>query len=295
LITPGDLLKSILPPNNFFAGQSQNESPIVAGTESLSKGEEQRDQSVSEKEGSNAVKDGVNLPLRQSTDPPTATTPFLNQIPFQYVHDRLRIWGVAYLGSTVTADAFVNAVHLRRPSMALMKEGYIRDESDSTGKVTIRARVLPRAKERKPFLIQRQFDIDELRAGIPQMQQPPKKLDHISSVPLRRSPRSSRLASASTHHLSIGHRRASADSRSEQWLTPLGAGAVPIHVEYALHYLPVLGALMLSGHIRRGDTIDLPMPQPEAWRDVVSHIYTGKGEITDAMKQNISFLAGKIE
>ncbi len=63
-------------------------------------------------------------------------------------------------------------------------------------------------------------------------------------------------------------------------------------MEYALHYLPVLGALMLSGHIRKGDTVDLPLPHPEAWRECVSYIYTGKGELTEMMKRNISYLAG---
>jgi hypothetical protein len=66
-------------------------------------------------------------------------------------------------------------------------------------------------------------------------------------------------------------------------------------IEYALHYLPVLGALMLSGHVRKGDSIDLPIPRPEAWADVISYIYTGKGEITPAMREDILFLAGNAD
>jgi hypothetical protein len=49
---------------------------------------------------------------------------------------------------------------------------------------------------------------------------------------------------------------------------------------------------MLSGHVRKGDTIDLPVPYPEAWCDMITYIYTGKGEITTGMKENILFLAG---
>jgi hypothetical protein len=49
---------------------------------------------------------------------------------------------------------------------------------------------------------------------------------------------------------------------------------------------------MLSGHVRKGDAIDLPLPQPEAWSSVISYIYTGKGELTSAMKENILYLAG---
>lgn len=52
---------------------------------------------------------------------------------------------------------------------------------------------------------------------------------------------------------------------------------------------------MLSGHVRKGDSIDLPVPRPEVWRDVVSYIYTGRGEITPAMKEDILFLAGNAD
>ncbi|EDN96123.1 predicted protein [Sclerotinia sclerotiorum 1980 UF-70] len=69
--------------------------------------------------------------------------------------------------------------------------------------------------------------------------------------------------------------------------------AVPI--QYALHYLPVLAALMLSGHIRKGDSIDLPLPSPKVWIDTIAYVYTGQGEVTLAMKENIVFLAGRVE
>jgi hypothetical protein len=49
---------------------------------------------------------------------------------------------------------------------------------------------------------------------------------------------------------------------------------------------------MLSGHVRKGDSIDLPLPQPESWPDVVAYIYTGCGSLTASMKENILYLAG---
>jgi hypothetical protein len=52
---------------------------------------------------------------------------------------------------------------------------------------------------------------------------------------------------------------------------------------------------MLSGHVRKGDSIDLPVPRREAWRDVISYIYTGKGEITPAMMEDLLFLAGNAD
>ncbi|TVY75846.1 hypothetical protein LSUE1_G007733 [Lachnellula suecica] len=211
-----------------------------------------------------------------------------SDVPFLYIHDRLRDWGSVYLGNSATADAFVNAVSLRRPSLAAAK-GESRDlQPGSSNLVTIRARVVPRAKERNPFLIQRQFDIEDLRSSIPRSR---NRSEGASPPRLRRSSRQRR---SSAQQLSSG-RRGSIESSPGGKLGPLGKGAVPIHIEYALHYLPVLGALMLSGHVRKGDAIDLPMPRPEAWRDVVSYIYTGKGEVSPAMRQDILFLAGNAD
>jgi hypothetical protein len=64
--------------------------------------------------------------------------------------------------------------------------------------------------------------------------------------------------------------------------------------EYALQYLPVLAALMISGHIRKDDVVELPLPHPEAWWEVISYIYTGEGDVTSAMKENILFLGGRV-
>jgi hypothetical protein len=65
-----------------------------------------------------------------------------------------------------------------------------------------------------------------------------------------------------------------------------------LDIEYALHYLPVLAALMLSGHVRKGDTIDLPIPRPESWKETVTYIYTGFKSPSAAARENISYLAG---
>lgn len=50
---------------------------------------------------------------------------------------------------------------------------------------------------------------------------------------------------------------------------------------------------MLSGHIRKGDVIDLPLPHPEVWSQTVAWIYTGKGEVTSAIGENILYLGGE--
>lgn len=63
---------------------------------------------------------------------------------------------------------------------------------------------------------------------------------------------------------------------------------------YARYYLPALAALMLSRHVRTGDTIDLPLPHPEAWIQTVAYVYTGNGDLTEAVKQNILYLGGRV-
>jgi hypothetical protein len=65
-------------------------------------------------------------------------------------------------------------------------------------------------------------------------------------------------------------------------------------LRYARAYLPVLAALIYSGHIKPRDIIDLPLPHPQVWTRSVAYVYTGQGELTDAMKQNILYLGGKV-
>ncbi|QSZ37614.1 hypothetical protein DSL72_008713 [Monilinia vaccinii-corymbosi] len=224
--------------------------------------------------------------VRRNSETPAAYSP-IHRVPFQYTHDRLQTWGHAYFGNVITADAFVNAVRLRRTS--LVKEQGINDSSRTSDQVTIRARVLPKAVERKPFLIQRQFNIEELRDSMPA---PRPHRDHARSLTTIR--RSSRLRRLSLQQIPTPNQQRAIHHHSGSH-TNTDHVAVPIHIEYALHYLPVLAALMLSGHVRKGDSIDLPLPSPEEWVDTIAYVYTGQGEITSAMKENILFLAGRVE
>lgn len=65
-------------------------------------------------------------------------------------------------------------------------------------------------------------------------------------------------------------------------------------LRYARAYLPVLAALIYSGHIKPRDIIDLPLPFPEVWTQTVAYVYTGQGDLTEPMKQNILYLGGKV-
>lgn len=138
-------------------------------------------------------------------------------------------------------------------------------------------------------MIQRQFDIRELRDSLP-VSRPDQ--DYAAGATVLR--RTSTLRRLSLQQIPIlkqfetVHPQLRPQTNSNQ-------AAVPIHIEYALHYLPVLAALMLSGHIRKGDSIDLPLPSPKVWIDTIAYVYTGQGEVTLAMKENIVFLAGRVE
>lgn len=76
--------------------------------------------------------------------------------------DKLQDWGHLYLGNPTKADVFVAPSALRRPS-----GGRIQKASSEQNRVAIRARVRPRSKDRKPFVIARSFDLDQLQTTIP--------------------------------------------------------------------------------------------------------------------------------
>lgn len=151
----------------------------------------------------------------------------LRQVPFQYTHNHLRDWGHAYLGKSATADAFVNAVSLRRPSLVVLQDD---SKCAPSSQVTIRARITPRAKERKPFLIQRQFDIEELRASIPA---PNSRANSVSSSPrpLRRSSRVRRQSVQPS--VAVTRQRNSLDIPAAESIPHLGKGPVPIRKSHS--------------------------------------------------------------
>jgi hypothetical protein len=65
-------------------------------------------------------------------------------------------------------------------------------------------------------------------------------------------------------------------------------------VEYALYRAPLLAAILLSGPVRKGDTLDVPVPHPEAWLQVVEWIYTGKGADVREVRENVEYLGGRV-
>lgn len=51
--------------------------------------------------------------------------------------------------------------------------------------------------------------------------------------------------------------------------------SMPLHVEVAMLRAPLLGRLLLSGYIYRGDMLELELPHPDLLYDVMHWMYTG--------------------
>lgn len=91
--------------------------------------------------------------------------------------DMLQAWGHVYLNEPAKADVFVASTSLRRQSCVSQAEGT--DENC----VVIRARIRPRNKDRKPFLIARSFDLGQLRTTLPSTPTTPIAGRRQSGVP----------------------------------------------------------------------------------------------------------------
>jgi len=219
---------SILPTTGNLVSQLENFKFTPAGNDlqAVSEGEETQRKIKTEDDDLCMNETTESTPVQQIRKSSLICgTPqeVLRQVPFQYTHDHLRDWGHAYLGNSETADAFVHAMSLRRPSLEAKDEFQVW----SADVVTIRARVLPKAKERKPFLIQRQFNIDELRSRIPKPQViRDLEGDNTPSQPRR----SSRIRRSSAWQAVAHQKKASGNCKTLiiERRAPLGIGTLPI-------------------------------------------------------------------
>ncbi|KAM0329344.1 hypothetical protein ACHAQA_004650 [Verticillium albo-atrum] len=169
--------------------------------------------------------------------------------------EQLRAWGPVYLGDLKNADVFVQAMALRRPS-----------DASSTSEHS---------------------NADETPQHSPKVDYQPRR---HSMIRARVRPRDVERKAI------LVERVFDMDVLRSTIPEPLPMSTEPLyrHLEYARSHLPVLAALMVSGHVREGDIIDLPMPHPEAWYSTVAYVYTGQGDLTAAIRENIIHLAGKV-
>lgn len=124
--------------------------------------------------------------------------------------EMLQLWGHRYLNDQAKADVLVAPTALRRHSGSDQTDGI------EGNRLVIRARVRPRSKDRKGFIIARNFDREELRATLPTT-----PITHLSSRRPSGAPPSPDELSGSartpatpltslTSSLALGRRRSSA-------------------------------------------------------------------------------------
>ncbi|KAI2640971.1 hypothetical protein GGS21DRAFT_351613 [Xylaria nigripes] len=168
-------------------------------------------------------------------------------------------------------------------------------------RLTIRAIIRPKSPARPTFLIQRSLNIDEGQVTVPASAA--EKSSHSTSPskggrkPL---PVPAKWVSKSRRQ-SMGLSLPRAERPSKPLSHPADyeelindPKAIPIHLQHAVSSLPALAALLTSGHVRSGDIIYLPVPHAESWPQTVRYVYGGQGELTDAVRENITYLGGNV-
>ncbi|KAF5652371.1 hypothetical protein F25303_3370 [Fusarium sp. NRRL 25303] len=197
-------------------------------------------------------------------------------------------------------EVFVLPVELRRLSQLSSSDAEASSPYPSERRLTTRVAVHSRG--RKSIILSRTFDLDELQATLPVVSplEQHKENRRALVVTLQPPSVSSRASSPGVSH----ERRHSHGvlPRVDAKFSPAferrgsrqGCGPVSIRLSYARTYLPVLAAVILSEHVRPGDTVELPLPHPHAWADTVEHVYTGRVTLTEPIKQNILYLGGSV-
>ncbi|KAI1355348.1 hypothetical protein F5Y01DRAFT_173900 [Xylaria sp. FL0043] len=210
-------------------------------------------------------------------------------------------------GNIRTADVFVIARSIRRNTSPAGENSRLFWEGGSPKtevpqRLTLRAIIRPKAPGRKTFLIQRNLDIDELRAAA--AVRTPEKAHQITS-PSRASRKPLPVPakwSSNNRRPSIGVSPSQAERPSPQIMSHstdydkliYDPKTVPLHLHYTVSTLPALAVLLTSGHVRSGDVIYLPVPHAESWLQTIHYVYTGQGELTTPIRENIIYLGGRV-
>ncbi|KAI3324733.1 hypothetical protein HD806DRAFT_53906 [Xylariaceae sp. AK1471] len=227
-----------------------------------------------------------------------------NTGPAQVRH-RLQPW--EDFGNMKTANVFVIARSLRRhssPQPEIPRPALWQNDSSKSevpDRLTLRAIIRPKAPGRQPFLIQRTLDVDELRVTASpstskdshQSASPSKAVRKPLPVPSKWSSNSRRPSTGSS--LLQAERASKMTSNSMNYEKLIrDPKTVPIHLQHIVAALPALATLLTSGHVQKGDIIYLPVPHAESWSRTVCYLYTGHGELTAAMRENILYLGGRV-
>ncbi|CAM1504491.1 Fc.00g020820.m01.CDS01 [Cosmosporella sp. VM-42] len=245
---------------------------------------------------------------RRMSAPPGAL--LARNIQLQRQREYMRRRGLVGSYHPREADLMVIPVEYRRLStIAPNTDGGLLTPFPQDGRLTIRVVIYSRG--RKPVVLTRTFDLDELRATIPDRSPSPHDpaIREGSKATISCGPKIPHFPPPSDFGQSTGINCYSPDPNHHfttdvSWFrrTPgldrrfqrLEVSPVPMHLEYARAYLPVLAAIILSEIVRHGDIIELPLPQPRAWKDTVAYVYTGRVALTEQIRQNILYLGGKV-
>lgn len=55
--------------------------------------------------------------------------------------------------------------------------------------------------------------------------------------------------------------------------------------------------MLLCEHVKRGDVVEIPLPFPEVWEEVVEWVYTGAGadaDVSEKVRETVEYLGGRI-
>ncbi|KAL7956740.1 hypothetical protein V8C34DRAFT_200208 [Trichoderma compactum] len=251
---------------------------------------------------------------------------------------RLQLWqqGTQRFGRLEDADVFVRPLplgkcheNIRSPSRDAVSPCTVSPCSPlpspalpsptSTLSRRLSVRAIIHSKSHSPIGLKRDFDLDALRATIPDPLPSPRSpnfnpealLSILEPLNRRRSASSSpdsdsTNASNNENCNEDGEEGSDGDSSmtAETMDSPQPCKSprvsaqpttVPINVQYARAQLPALAAIIMSDRVRRGDTIELALPHPQVWPETVAYAYTGEAQLlTEQTKDNILYLGGKI-
>ncbi|KAI5838808.1 hypothetical protein DFP73DRAFT_563255 [Morchella snyderi] len=254
--------------------------------------------------GTQNIVQGAAVPEQQIHNP--LDPRLLGNIPFSYTANKLREWGDVYLFNSSTADAFVRAIAISPAQSSRVRDAHVspndlqralsdfsissksikQDEEEeqdeyepNTTKQLVKVRIIPQSRLSRPFYMQKYFSIRKSSSC--------RISKHISS------PR---------HHIKNReehYRRANVEILQNVVNAKTQRRSVSKHIpdiEYALHRAPLLAAILLSEHVKRGATVEIPLLFPEVWEDVVEWMYTGSSgsNVSAKVRKTIEYLGGTI-
>ncbi|KAK3955749.1 hypothetical protein QBC32DRAFT_204720 [Pseudoneurospora amorphoporcata] len=133
------------------------------------------------------------------------------------------------------------------------------------------------------------FSLAQLRTVIPPDAPEPLEVPKLATDHL--SPRRASLSTPKERRLDKEHHRLSAPVLSADRWTEM---ALPVHYHLARYFFPLIAVYLQAGQVEPQDVLELPMPHPKAWYQTFRYACTEQGELTDAIRENITHLGGRV-